>query len=161
MIYHTIYHSPIGDIELSGDENGIISLYFCDNSESNQKIPSCLLEGYQQLDAYFNGERKEFTLKLNLQGTDFQKEVWQKLIEIPPGTTITYLGLAIMLGDKKKIRAVGKANALNPISIIIPCHRVIGSNGKLIGYGGGLWRKQWLLEFEKAGFQSQLFLEQQ
>jgi len=149
----------MGDIELSGNEDGIVSLYFKDHSETNSEIPSCLLDGYRELDEYFKNERKNFTLKLNLQGTDFQKEVWQKLMEIPLGTTITYQELAIRLGDKKKIRAVGKANALNPVSIIIPCHRVIGSNGKLIGYGGGLWRKQWLLDFEKAGFQRQLFLD--
>jgi len=161
MTYQTTYHSPIGDIELSGDDDGIVSLYFRDNIETNNEIPSCLLDGYQQLDEYFKNERKEFSLKLNLQGTEFQKEVWQKLLEIPFGSTISYQDLAVRLGDKKKIRAVGKANALNPISIIIPCHRVIGSNGKLIGYGGGLWRKQWLLDFEKAGFQSQLFLEEE
>jgi methylated-DNA-[protein]-cysteine S-methyltransferase len=102
----------------------------------------------QQLEEYFSGSRKEFDIPLDLQGTDFQKKVWTELLKIPYGTTISYKELAIRLGDLKCIRAAGTANGANPVSIIVPCHRVIGSDASLVGYGGGLWRKKWLLEHE-------------
>lgn len=103
-----------------------------------------------QLDEYFKRKRQVFDLPLLLVGTDFQKRVWEKLLEVPFGETNTYLGLSKNLGDEKAIRAVATANGANAISIIIPCHRIIGSNGKLIGYAGGLRSKQMLLELENA-----------
>lgn len=103
-----------------------------------------------QLDEYFGGRCGEFNLPLDLQGTEFQKRVWAELQKIPFGKTVTYKELALRLGDVKAIRAVGTANGANPVSLIVPCHRVIGSDGSLVGYGGGLWRKKWLLQHEGA-----------
>ena len=102
-----------------------------------------------QLDEYFRGKRKRFSLALRLEGTDFQKTVWRRLAEVPYGRTITYSDLAAALGRPGAPRAVGQANHRNPISIIVPCHRVIGGDGRLVGYGSGLWRKRWLLAHER------------
>jgi methylated-DNA-[protein]-cysteine S-methyltransferase len=138
--FHTLsYISPIGLIKITDNENGICAVDFTDeqpagNTKSHPILDACAL----QLDEYFKGKRKEFTVKLSPQGTDFQKRVWNKLLEIPFGRTISYMELAKSLGDVKAIRAVGTANGKNKIAIIIPCHRVIGSNGKLTGYAGGL-----------------------
>lgn len=104
----------------------------------------------KQLDEYFNRKRTVFDLPLDLQGTEFQLRVWNELLKIPFDRTITYKELALKLGNLKAIRAVGTANGANPVSIIVPCHRVIGSDGSLTGYAGGLWRKKWLLEFESS-----------
>jgi methylated-DNA-[protein]-cysteine S-methyltransferase len=101
-----------------------------------------------QLDEYFSRKREAFTLPLDLKGTEFQKKVWAELLNIPFGKTVSYKELSIRLGDVKAIRAVAAANGANPVSIIVPCHRVIGSDGSPTGYAGGLWRKQWLLEHE-------------
>src|ERR1043165_1542929 len=145
------YSSPIGTIEITGDENGIATLYFTeDMPELPAKVPDILKETIYQLDEYFNGIRKEFGLKLNPQGTAFRKRVWDQLLHIPFGKTTTYLDISEKLGDTNATRAVGNANGSNPISIIIPCHRVIGASGKLVGHGGGLWRKEWLLNHEKG-----------
>jgi len=155
---HTAYyHSPIGVIEIIGSDNGVSSVLFVDRKEERRAIPRCLDDCVSQLDEYFNGTRAIFSLKLDLHGTDFQKRVWRQLLKIPFGTTVSYLDLAVALGDRKSIRAVGGANGRNPICIIVPCHRVIGSNGSLIGYGGGLWRKEWLLKFENPAAQGNLF----
>jgi methylated-DNA-[protein]-cysteine S-methyltransferase len=116
-----------------------------------------LADCVHQLDEYFARQRKSFDLKLDLRGTDFQKRVWRELLEIPFGKTVSYLDVAVALGDKKSIRAVGHANGQNPIVVIVPCHRVIGSDGSLTGYGGGLWRKEWLLNFEGSHPQTSLF----
>ncbi len=153
-----IFESKIGKIKIIGSDTGIeeISLK---NTEgvSTSEIPNCLLEGQKQLQEYFKGERKDFDLKLNPKGTDFQNRVWAELVKIPFGQTTSYLKLSEKLGDVKAIRAVGGANGKNKIAIVIPCHRVIGSDGKLVGYAGGLWRKQWLLDHEKASFQMKMF----
>ena len=109
-----------------------------------------------QLDEYFQAKRKVFELALAPQGTDFQKRVWAQLLEIPYGETVSYLDVARAIGNAKSIRAVGAANGANPLSIIVPCHRVIGSDGKLTGYGGGLWRKEWLLNHERRHSSGQL-----
>ena len=111
----------------------------------------------QQLDAYFNGTRKEFDLQLDPEGTDFQKRVWKELLNVPFGKTRTYLEQSKKLGDIKAIRAVASANGKNPIAIIIPCHRILGSDGSLTGYASGLWRKKWLLEHEGMPRQGRLF----
>jgi len=145
------YKSEIGIIEIRATDNSISKIDFIDEeplefiSESNN---SCLNECLKQLTEYFAGKRKDFSLNLAPIGTDFEKRVWQELIKIPFGETISYLQLAERLENKKAIRAVGRANGKNPLAIIIPCHRVIGSNGSLTGYAGGLWRKEWLLKHE-------------
>lgn len=143
------YKSPIGVIEIKGNDEGIVSLYYLEKDTVSFETPDCLAECVKQLDEYFKGTRKNFSLKLNVSGTDFRKKVWQKLQDIPYGETCSYLDIAKAIGDEKAVRAVGGANHNNSINIIIPCHRVIGSSGNLTGYGGGLWRKNWLLKHEK------------
>ena len=120
-------------------------------------IPECLRECVQQLKEYFKGERTNFNLLLNPQGTKFQKLVWQELCDIEYGKTISYLVQSKQIGDIKAVRAVAAANGKNPISIVIPCHRVIGSDGSLTGYAGGIWRKKWLLDYENPLKQLSLF----
>jgi len=140
--------SPVGVIAISGSLYGIRSVIFLQEGEIDETIPECLKSCAMQLGEYFSGLRNEFSLKLDPQGTDFQLKVWEKLLLIPFGKTISYLELAQMTGKESNTRAVGNANGKNKINIIVPCHRVIGSNGKLIGYGGGLWRKEFLLKHE-------------
>lgn len=153
------YKSPIGTLEIKGSDAGISSMNFLDTATASATaaVPESLAECVKQLDEYFNGKRKTFDLEFDLTGTDFQKKVWNELLKIPYGKTCSYLDLAKKLGNKMSLRAVGSANGKNPVAIIIPCHRVIGSNGKLVGYGGGLWRKQWLLDFENPHRQKELF----
>ena len=154
----TYFDSPIGLIELTATEKGIFSLYFKDErgeEESSKKLDKCK----KQLDEYFACKRKVFTVPLDYHGSEFQKKVWNELLKIPYGQVISYHELALRLGSEKLIRAAGGANARNPVSILIPCHRVIGSDGNLTSYGGGLWRKQWLLDHEGAAFQQEMFLK--
>ena len=154
----TYYKTPLGTAKIVGDENGIQSVSVVDEDLSTSKeIPECLQECVTQLDQYFSGERNDFNLKLNPQGTDFQKKVWDELLNIPYNKTRTYLEQSKALGDVKAIRAVASANGKNPIWIIIPCHRVIGSDGSLTGYAGGIWRKKWLLAHENPVKQQSLF----
>lgn len=154
----TYYKTPIGTAKIVGDENGISAITVTDDVvETSAEIPEILKDCVLQLDEYFNGTRREFHLKLNPQGTDFQKKVWEELLLVPYGKTRTYLEQAKQLGDVKAIRAVASANGKNPIWIIIPCHRIIGSNGSLTGYAGGIWRKKWLLENENPSIQHSLF----
>jgi len=141
-------HSPVGSIEISGSENGIRSILFLDTESEQTPVPTSLQECVNQLIEYFTAKRKTFDLKLDPIGTDFQIIVWKKLQLIPYGKTISYLDLARMTGSETNTRAVGNANGKNKINIVVPCHRVIGSNGKLTGYGGGLWRKEILLKLE-------------
>lgn len=150
--------SPLGWFEIAADNEAIVSVLFFDRKEKAEIHSSLTEECAQQFDEYFRSERKRFDLPLHPSGTQFQLLVWSELQKIPFGKTISYLQLARRLGDEKKIRAAGMANGKNPISIIIPCHRVIGSDGSLVGYGGGLWRKKWLLEFESGKQQTQLEL---
>lgn len=152
----TFLKSPIGTIEVSYSDKGIVSLYFVDDTETNETVPSANAI-FSQLEEYFAGDCKKFDIELDLQGTEFQKSVWMELLNIPFGETRSYLHIAKKLGDPKKLRAVGNANGKNPVSIIVPCHRVIGADGKLVGYGGGLWRKKWLLEHEQKYKQLSLF----
>ena len=150
--------TPLGTAVISGDENGISSISVCDEErEISGVIHEALQEAYQQIQDYFNGERIDFTFKINPSGTEFQKKVWQGLLEIPFGKTMSYQELSIQLGDVKAIRAVASANGKNPLWIVIPCHRVIGTDGSLTGYAGGLWRKKWLLEHETPSHQQSLF----
>lgn len=143
------YDSPLGQIEIHSKEGSIIGLRFHKEKRNQEKIEAVLIKVKKQLDEYFNGKRKSFDLPLKTNGTKFQTKVWKELINIPYGQTITYKEIAAAIGNDKASRAVGNANNKNKIGIIIPCHRVIGSNGKLVGYAGGLWRKKWLLEHEK------------
>ena len=161
QIFRTYYKSEIGILEITASENGIKSLGFSDSmyeeiSNKNEHIKKCV----KQLEEYFNGERKRFTINLDLYGTDFQKKVWMELLEIPYGETRSYIDIATKLGDENSVRAVGMANNRNPVALIVPCHRVIGADGKLVGYAGGLWRKDWLLKHEKeySGVEKQMEL---
>jgi len=148
--YKTYYKSEIGLIEIIGTENGILSVGFVEEKSKNSfEIHRCLAECIEQIHAYFRGKRREFSVNLQLQGTDFQKKVWSQLMKIPFGETLSYKDIAASIGNEKAVRAVGNANGRNKIAIIIPCHRVIGSNGKLIGYASGVWRKEWLLLHER------------
>lgn len=151
--------TPVGFLEINGNSEGLSAVIFKDveTIEVSQKIPEELRDAVDQLQEYFKGKRKEFSLKLSPEGTDFQKRVWKQLQEIPFGKTTSYQQMANQLGDPKVIRAAASANGKNPISIIIPCHRVIGSDGSLTGYAGGLHRKKWLLEHESPSPQQSLF----
>ncbi|MDD8020203.1 MAG: methylated-DNA--[protein]-cysteine S-methyltransferase [Acidobacteriota bacterium] len=153
------YHSPLGTLELSGGEKGLETCGFLRKNQlkispgemktSLKEAPEALARAWRELDDYFHGKRRSFSLKLSLQGTGFQKRVWQQLKKIPYGETRTYGEIAAACGKPKAARAVGQANHQNSLVIIIPCHRVIGSDGSLVGFGGGLWRKKWLLAHEK------------
>ncbi|NQX76249.1 methylated-DNA--[protein]-cysteine S-methyltransferase [Gilvibacter sp.] len=150
--------SPLGTLLLEGDADGIQKLSALDTAESpSAEIPEPLQDAARQIQDYFKGNRNDFDLKLNPQGTAFQQQVWKQLLEIPFGKTTSYMDMAKSLGDPKTIRAAASANGKNPIMIIIPCHRVIASDGGLTGYAGGLWRKQWLLEHESPVTQQKLF----
>ena len=150
--------TAIGFIEITATEKGVSSLNFLDfKVRVPRRVPHELKTAVDQLHEYFTGERKEFTVDLDLEGSAFQLKVWNELIRIPYGKTITYHELARKIGNANAFRAVGGANAANPVSIIIPCHRVIGTNGRLVGYAGGLKRKKWLLEHEHAFVQRDLF----
>ena len=151
--YQGYYKSEIGNIKIVGGKNEILSIEFIENeSTPSTEIPSYLKECIEQLDDYFRGDRKVFSAKLKLQGTDFQTKVWNQLIKIPYGKTASYKDIASKIGNPNANRAVGNANRQNKLAIIVPCHRVIGSNGSLTGYAGGIWRKEWLLKHEKAKF---------
>ena len=155
----TIFIStPLGVAKLVGDENGLSACTVLNSDEKlTDIIPEVLEDAVYQINEYFEGKRTVFTIDLNPEGTDFQKRVWKALLEIPFGKTTSYLELSKTLGDAKAIRAVASANGKNPLWIIVPCHRVIGSDGSLTGYAGGLHRKQWLLEHESPFKQTSLF----
>ncbi|MCX7749847.1 MAG: methylated-DNA--[protein]-cysteine S-methyltransferase [Clostridia bacterium] len=148
-MFKAYYKSQIGVIEICGNQQGVISILFCNEEVEPGIIPECLRDCVTQLDEYFKGKRKEFSVVLQPQGTAFQRNVWEKLKEIPYGAAIAYTDLAVKIGNEKAVRAVGHANSKNKINIMIPCHRVIGKNGDLTGYAGEVWRKKWLLEHEK------------
>jgi len=160
---HTVYYkSPIGTLLLEAAEEQLTVASFVDDvsvSATGTTSSSVLATAITQLDEYFAGSRRQFDLPLQPQGTSFQQKVWDQLLRIPFAETITYLQMAKRLGNVKSIRAAASANGKNPIGIIIPCHRVVGADGKLTGYAGGLHRKQWLLEHEAkiAGRSTSLF----
>lgn len=150
--------SPVGTLEITGNLEGVSSVIFLEEVVApTANIPDRLKKPILQLQEYLAGKRTSFDLKLSPQGTDFQKKVWTQLSKIPFGKTVSYLDMARQLGDPKVIRAAASANGKNPIAIIIPCHRVIGSDGSLTGYAGGLHRKKWLLEHESPVIQTTLF----
>ncbi|MBW2937183.1 methylated-DNA--[protein]-cysteine S-methyltransferase [Aureisphaera sp. CAU 1614] len=150
-------NSPIGTLSIYGDDMGISKVVFRESEITSEQIPDSLKDAVNQLTEYFEGKRNHFNLQLNPKGTDFQKKVWQQLQQIPFGKTTSYRAMANLLGDPKVIRAAASANGKNPIAIIIPCHRVIGSDGSLTGYAGGLHRKKWLLQHENPVKQGELF----
>ncbi|WZL90579.1 methylated-DNA--[protein]-cysteine S-methyltransferase [Salinimicrobium sp. 3283s] len=151
--------TPLGNAIFEGDANGISKLYLTEEIPETTSVSTPFLqEAKEQLQQYFSGELKKFNLKLNPEGTVFQKKVWQALQNIPYGKTVSYMELAKELGDPLAIRAVAAANGKNPLWILVPCHRVIGSDGSLTGYAGGLWRKKWLLDHEQPVKQQSLLL---
>ncbi|WP_319203419.1 methylated-DNA--[protein]-cysteine S-methyltransferase [uncultured Ilyobacter sp.] len=141
-------HPVLGIIEICEKSEGISSVEFVNNKKDEIKSP-LVLKCRKELEEYFYGNRMEFSVKLDVQGTDFQVKCWKELSKIPYGESISYKEQAENIGNPKAVRAVGGANGKNPIGIIVPCHRVIGKNGKLTGYAGGLWRKEYLLQREK------------
>ena len=148
MIYTTGYQSPLAPMIVIADDEALLSLEFGSTEERDQ---SPILDRVKrELDEYWAGKRTVFTVPLNAVGTPFQQKVWQALLTIAYGETRSYGQIAAQIGNPKASRAVGMANNRNPISIIIPCHRVIGSDGRLVGYGGGLEKKACLLDFEAA-----------
>ncbi|MEK4630405.1 MAG: methylated-DNA--[protein]-cysteine S-methyltransferase [Solibacillus sp.] len=152
-MYTLDYVSPLGIIEIKGTEEGIFSVLFAKREQElytkQANTPNVVLQCFEQLNEYFLGERLVFTVPFILEGTVFQKTVWQALTTVPYGKTASYKEIASFVGNEKAVRAVGTTNGKNLISIIVPCHRIIGANGKLTGYAGGLWRKEWLLAHEQ------------
>ncbi|EJL6398691.1 methylated-DNA--[protein]-cysteine S-methyltransferase [Vibrio navarrensis] len=155
MNYYTIAPSPLGEMTLQANDEGILGIWFTTQTtrpddlgqeDANHPVLGLALT---QLNEYFSGKRTQFDLPIAAKGTAFQMQVWQALTTIPYGETWSYQELANVIGNPKAVRAVGLANGKNPVSIVVPCHRVIGKNGKLTGYAGGIERKQWLLERER------------
>lgn len=147
------YQSPIGVIEISGTEKAVSSILFSEKELPENGIddytPDVLVTCFKQLDDYFNGKRHDFSFPIEMEGTPFQTKVWNALTSIPYAETGSYKDIANNIGNEKAVRAVGSANGRNKLCIVIPCHRIIGANGTLTGYAGGLWRKEWLLSHEK------------
>ena len=150
-------NTPLGIAQITGDANGITQISVIDEGDVSSEIPTGLQNAVTELNDYFQGKRTHFDFKLNPKGTEFQQKVWQALLEIPYGKTCSYMDLSKKLGDVKAIRAVASANGKNPLWRVVPCHRVIGTDGSLTGYAGGLWRKKWLLEHESPSGQQTLF----
>ncbi len=147
-VYFDYYESPIGIVEVGGTPNAITLLKFVDAPRERFETHPFVGEVVRQVAEYFDRSRRKFDVKILLDGTDFQEQVWRELLTVPYGHTASYKDIANAVGRPKAVRAVGAANGRNPVSLIVPCHRIIGNNGKLIGYGGGLWRKEWLLKHE-------------
>ena len=158
----TIFESPIGNILIAASGQGISEISFLSDSDAGRAVSGNATDitgiCQNQLEEYFEGQRQNFHLPLDLKGTPFQLSVWRALLLIPFGTVWSYGKVARQIGNPKAGRAVGGANHRNPISIIVPCHRVLGSGGDLTGYGGGLWRKEWLIKHERknAGFRQEI-----
>jgi methylated-DNA-[protein]-cysteine S-methyltransferase len=150
-IYRAYYRSEIGLLEITGTQKEILSVNFVKKKGQGETTFSPALKTcLRQLDEYFRGKRQKFSVRLRLGGTAFQNRVWRELLKVGFGKTASYRDIAKAAGRPRAVRAVGNTNRLNPVGIIVPCHRIIGSDGKLVGYGGGLWRKKWLLEHEQA-----------
>lgn len=167
MIYTKYISSPLGALEISATDEYLTSVLFVEAQKKpsprqveTESIPKIITDYINQISEYFAGTRQEFDLNIQHVGTDFQKLVWKNLETIPYGKTISYLELSRSIGNEKAIRAVGTTNGNNKFNIIVPCHRVIGSNGSLVGYGGDLWRKKWLLDHEAkvlGNYQTSMF----
>lgn len=151
------YHSPVGDLVIGAQDDKITTINFSNSEKSEVCLTPVIEQCISELDEYFFQGRKFFNVDLRLAGSTFQNKVWNELLTIPYGKTISYMELAIRIGDINSIRAVGLANGQNPIAILVPCHRVIGKNGDLVGYSGGIDKKVWLLQHEGA-FSEQLKL---
>lgn len=154
--FTTHLRTPIGWLEVRGDSDAILAVNFVERPGSSRRprteadaLPAVVAACLGQLEEYFQGGRTSFDLPLRLEGTPFQRRIWEALLRVPYGRTTTYRDLAAAVGNARATRAVGGANHRNPVSIIVPCHRVVGSDGGLTGYGGGLWRKEWLLGHER------------
>lgn len=148
-IYKLYFESPIGIIKIETNDTSLLSVSIVAYKKKSSKIiPNIIRESYKQIQEYFEGERMDFSLRINLDGTEFQKKVWNELLNIPCGDIDTYKGIAERIGNVKASRAVGNANNKNKLLIVIPCHRVIGSDGRLNGYRAGIKNKKWLLEHE-------------
>lgn len=149
-VYTAYLASAIGPLEISASAEGITAVRFVSEAAAaSDNLPPCLEDALRQLAEYFAGRRTSFSLQLAPQGTPFQRRVWEKLGQIPFGQTISYRELAAALDKPQAVRAVGRANATNKLNIVVPCHRVIGADGSLTGYGGGLERKEWLISHER------------
>lgn len=152
-IYKLDYVSPIGMMELVATQTAVQSILFVEREkvlfEANDHTPDVLTWCYREIDDYFKRKRRAFTFPVTVEGTMFQRDVWHTLTTIPYAETTSYRELAVKLGRDRAVRAVGSANGRNRLTIVVPCHRVIGSNGTLTGYAGGLWRKEWLLRHEQ------------
>lgn len=150
ILYLSYYESPIGILQINATEENITQVLFvASKTTHHSRITPILKQCEQQLDEYFGQERQEFELPIRPVGTPFQLSVWEELKKVPYGSTCSYQEIAKRIRNPRAVRAVGSANGKNPIAIIIPCHRIIGAHGQLVGYGGGLWRKEWLLRHEK------------
>lgn len=151
--YSSWYSSPIGTIEITGTLDVITSVLFIESEPSLFSIPEdtpqVIRDCWHELDDYFKGNRVEFTVPYRQKGTDFQSRVWQALTTIPYSETASYQDIARSIDNEKAVRAVGTTNGKNKLCILVPCHRIIGANGTLTGYAGGIWRKKWLLEHEQ------------
>ena len=150
MIYQFTYETVLGSVTFVEEDGALLAITTHRSYEGIEQETALIKEAYQQLSEYLKGERQMFDLPLNPRGTDFQKRVWQALCDIPYGETRSYKQIAEAIGNPKAVRAVGMANNRNPITIVVPCHRVIGADGKLVGYGGGLEMKEFLLRLEKS-----------
>lgn len=150
MVYRFSYETVLGVVTFVEEGGALLAVTTLRSYEGVEQETALIKEAYQQLSEYLKGERKEFDLPLNPKGTDFQKRVWRALCDIPYGETRSYKQIAKAVGNSKAVRAVGMANNRNPITIVVPCHRVIGADGKLVGYGGGLEMKEFLLRLEKS-----------
>jgi methylated-DNA-[protein]-cysteine S-methyltransferase len=151
-LYYTQYESPIGLLQIGGTDSYIAEISFLDNREQIMHglpgISDVIHQCTEELIEYFAGRRRHFNIPVHQTGTEFQERVWGQLMEIPFGKTISYLDLAKRLGDPKCIRAAASTNGKNKLAVVVPCHRVIGSDKSLVGYAGGMWRKKWLLQHE-------------
>lgn len=156
-MYEAVIDTPLGIACITGSDEGITEIRVSDKDSLAPNIPDELRSVCTQLQEYFEGSRKNFEVPLRPEGTAFQQKVWAALLEIPYGKRISYMDLAKKLGDPRAVRAVAGANAKNPVWILIPCHRVVGTDGSLTGYAGGLHRKKWLLNHESPSGQTVLF----
>ena len=150
MIFHYTYETVLGSVTFVEEDGALLAIStHCSYEGICQETP-LIKEAYRQLSEYLKGERKGFDLPLLIKGTTFQQQVWKALLEIPYGETRSYKQIAVAIGNPKAVRAVGMANNRNPLLIVVPCHRVIGANGKLVGYGAGIEKKEFLLRLEKS-----------
>ena len=150
MIFHYTYETVLGSVTFVEEDGTLLAISTHRTFEGMEQETPLIKEAYRQLSEYLKGERKGFDLPLLIKGTTFQQQVWKALLEIPYGETRSYKQIAVAIGNPKAVRAVGMANNRNPLLIVVPCHRVIGANGKLVGYGAGIEKKEFLLRLEKS-----------